>query len=239
LTITRTPAPLSTGRDLLVAAAIAIEPLLNRVVFTGHAVAEHLTGDVRAVHTRSSFTKGETLQLLSTTSLDRVATELQRLGLTRIGRTSTSEQWRVGDRVALDIVQVACDESDSLGVWLEYAALLTLPLRLDEGGAGLTVHISVAPALLALNWARYRAGGESPLDSAELEEIVVLAAGRVELAHEVRNAPSELRAFVAHETAQFLSYDGAEHVIRAALPGVNRPVSMVRRVLDRLHSIVG
>jgi hypothetical protein len=238
LTIAATPVRATTGRDLIQVAAGALEPLLNRIVFTGRHVAEYLTNDALAVRSRSSFTNGETLQLLSTSSLDRVAADLQRLGLTRTGRSATSEQWLVDDHVTLDITHVTGDGNDSLAIWLEYAALLTLSVRLGKDKTGLTARISGAPALLALDWERYRVGGESPLDSADLERIIVLAAGRDELAQEVRDAPPELKAFVIGETLRFLKYDGAEHVVRAALPGANRPVAMVRRVLERLHSIV-
>jgi hypothetical protein len=209
------------------------------VVFTGRHVAEYLANDTLAIRSRGNDEDHEALRVLCSSSLDRVATDLQRLGLTRSTRTATSEQWLVDDRVSLEITHVAGDESDPGMIWLEYASLLTMAAKVGERGKRLTVRITGAPALLALDWATYRASGESPLDSAELEDIIVLAAGRAELAQEVSAAPTELKAFVAEETRRFLTYDGAEHVIHGALPGANRPAAMVIRVLERLRSIAG
>jgi hypothetical protein len=56
--------------------------------------------------------------------------------------------------------------------------------------------------------------------------------------HELCAAPPELRDFVASETRRFLEYDGAEHVIRAALPTANRSAAMVQRVAERLRMMV-
>ena len=232
-----TPATLSrllANRERLAIAARAIEPLLNRVVFTGRQVAELLATNPVVAMPRSTFASDAVLRVLSTASLDRVAVDLQRLGLRRVAHSATSDQWSVDTNVTLDLTYVAGDESDPSTIWLEYASLLTMPV---DVGNGLSARITGAPALLALDWAAFRAGGESALDSGELEDIIVLVAGRAEVMHEVGAAPPELRSFVASETRRFLEYDGAGHVIQFAIPGARQFPMLADRATERLRSI--
>ena len=225
---------LLVNRERLAIAARAIEPLLNRVVFTGRQVAALLATTPVAAAPRSTFASDALLRVLSTTSLDRVAVDLQRLGLRRIVHSTKSDQWSVDAGVTLDLTYVSGDESDPSTIWLEYASLLTMAVDI---GNGLSARITGAPALLALDWAAFRASGESALDSAELEDIIVLVAGRAEVVHEVAAAPPELRAFVASETRRFLEYDGADHVIQFAIPGARQFPMLADRAAEWLRRI--
>jgi hypothetical protein len=225
------------SRELIKIAAGAIEPLLNRLVFSGRHVAGYLMNNAVGGASVSTFTRDDTVCVLSTASLDRVAADLQRLGLARGTRTAASEQWRVADRVTIDLMHVPGDEENRGAIWLEYAALLTMAIAIHDGDRQLNVRITGAPALLALDWSAYLASRENPHDSGELADIIALVAGRAELVRELGTSPPELRDFVAGEARRFLEYDGAEHVIHAALPNANRSAAMVQRVAERLRTI--
>jgi hypothetical protein len=227
-----------SSRELIKIAAGAIEPLLNRVVFSGHHVAGYLMSSVGGPACVSTFTGDDTVSVLASASLDRVAADFQRLGLVRGTRLAASEQWRVDNRVTIELIHVRGDDEAPRAIWLEYASLLTMAVALHEGDKQLNVRVTGAPALLALDWSAYLASGENPHDSGELADIMALVAGRGELVHELCAAPPELRDFVASETRRFLEYDGAEHVIRAALPTANRSAAMVQRVAERLRMMV-
>ena len=228
--------PARTNRDAIGTAAAAIEPLLNRVVFTGRHVADYLTTEWMERNTGSAFNYSASVHVLCSGSLDRIASEMQQLGLERGARTATTERFVVDARVTIEMEHVSGDENDPAAIWLEYASLLTMVAKLERPAAPLSVRITGAPALLALGWSVYGESGESPLDSAELEDIITLTAGRAELGRELTAAPPELRAFVGQETRRFLAYDGAEHVIHAALPSANRSAAMVGRVLERMRT---
>jgi hypothetical protein len=225
---------LLANRERLAIAARAIEPLLNRVVFTGRQVAELLATNPVVAMPRSTFASDVVLRVLSTASLDRVAVDLQRLGLRRGARTATSDRWSVGASVTLDLTYVSGDENDPSTIWLEYASLLTMAVNV---GNGLSARITGAPALLALDWAAFRSSGESALDSGELEDVIVLVAGRAEVVREMGAAPPELRSFVASETRRFLEYDGAGHVIQFAIPDARQFPMLADRAAERLRSI--
>jgi hypothetical protein len=211
-----------------------VAPLLNRVVFTGRQVAWLLATDHLSVAPPVSFASEATCRALSPVSLDRLAVELQQLGFARRERTNRSDVWALDTETAIELVHISGDEADPAEIWLEYANLLTVPV---EVGAGLRARITGAPALLALDWASFRASGRSALDSGDVEDVVALIAGRAEVVREVAVAPPELRTFVANETRRFLSQDCAEHAIRRALPGAAQLPALVARVAERMARI--
>jgi len=231
--------PLLASRGRLATGARAIAPLLNRVVFTGRQVAPFLETAAVTSGDRASFAEDAVVRVISTGALDRVAADLLKLGLARGARTATSERWRVSEGVTLEFTQVADAEADPGALWLEYASLLTVAVNLGTEVEPLTARITGAPALLALDWAAFASGGESPLDSGELEDIVALIAGRPEIVRELAASPPDLRSFVASETRRFLAYDGADHVMRCAILGANRLPGLIAPVAERLRRIAG
>ena len=229
--------PLLANRDRIIVAARAIAPLLNRVVFTGRQVAPLLQTSQVLPLARATFAADAVVRVLSSGSLDRLPGELQRLGFTRGARSSVSDRWILNEGVTLEFTHVAGDASDPATVWLEYASLLTMAVDVGTAETPLTARITGAPALVALDWATYAASGESPLDSGEIEDIISFVATRAEIVHEIGKAPPELRSFVAAETRRFLAWDGAEHVMRSAIPGADRLPALASRVAERLEKI--
>ena len=230
-------APLLANRDRVAIAARAIEPLLNRVVFTGRQVVPWLETSPVSSGARPTFAADAVVRVLSTGELDRLAADLRRAGLTHAARTAMSDRWVVNESVTLDFTYVSGDESDPGAVWLEYASLLTTAVNVGTADQPLSARITGAPALVALDWAAYRASGESALDSGELEDIVALVATRAEIVREIGAAPPELRTFVAGETRRFLESGSAPHVIRSAVPDARRLPAITARVMERLRSI--
>ena len=231
------PGRLTSNRERVAQAARSIEPLLNRVVFTGRQVAQLLETSALPTGARASFAADTVVRVLSTATLDRVATEVQRMGLTRGPRTAKGDRWIVNDDVILEFTYIAGDEDDPAAIWLEYASLLTMAVDVGTRDKTLVARITGAPALLALDWATVSARNESPLDSGELEDIIALVAGRAEVVREIAASPADLRSFVAAETRRFLAYPGAEHVIRNAIQGAAMVPALVARAADRLRTI--
>lgn len=230
-------APLLASRDRIVIAARAIAPLLNRVVFTGRQVAPLLETSTLPAGPRTAFAGDAIVRVISTGALDRVAADLQRLGLARGARSATSDRWVVDDTVTLEITQAVEGGDDPAATWLEYASLLTMAISIPTPGEPLVARISGAPALLALDWATFTSSRDSPLDSGELEDIVALVSGRAEIVREVAAAPPDLRTFVATETRQFLAYDGAEHVMRKAIRDASRLPGLIAPAVERFRQI--
>jgi hypothetical protein len=214
--------------------AKAIEPILNRVVLAGPPVVDLLLNDPAVRIPRLTYSADSILQLLSTSMVDRIGADLQKLGLTRVGRSANGDRWRVSDAASFDLIQVRADDGDSEQMWLEYATLLTLPFVV---GDQITVRIAGAPAILALECAAFAKGGFSALDSEELERAVQLIAGRVEIEKECAGAPPEVRSVIASTLAGVVANDSIQLVIQRALPDSAILPALVSRVRARIVRI--
>jgi hypothetical protein len=220
--------------ERLTIAAGAIEPILNRVVLVGPPVVTLLMNN-STLHTPDvTFAADSTLQLLSTSMIDRLGVELQKRGLSPVGRAGGADRWRVSDDVAIDLIQVRTDDGDPEQLWLEYATLLTLPITV---GRQLVVRIAGAPAMLALELASFRRKQVRTIESEELERVVLLVAGRKEIERECAVAPPELRSIIVSSLARLSGDDTLEILIQRALPdSVNLPAlgTWVRERIRRM-----
>jgi|ERR1035437_2504078 hypothetical protein len=218
--------------ERLTIAARAIEPILNRVVLVGPPVVTLLMND-STLHTPDvTFAADSTLQLLSTSMIDRLGVELQKRGLSPVWRAGGADRWRVSDDVAIDLIQVRTDDGDPEQLWLEYATLLTLPITV---GRQLVVRIAGAPAMLALELASFRRKQVRTIESEELERVVLLVAGRKEIERECAVAPPELRSIIVSSLARLSGDDTLEILIQRALPdSVNLP-ALGTRVRERIR----
>ena len=212
-------------------AARAIEPILNRVVLVGAPVVELLMNDSAVRTPRLTFGSDSTLQLLSTSMVDRLAADLQKAGLQRVGRAERGDRWRVSADVEIDLIQVRADDSDPTQVRFEYATLLTLPHALD---GGTVVRIAGAPAMLAIELAAFETGGGSVLESEELERVVQLIAARKEIETECAAAPGELRSQIASALRPLADGDALPFLIRRALPDAELLPALGVRVRERV-----
>jgi len=221
-------------RERLAAAAWAIEPVLNRVVLAGPPVVELLLSDSSVRVPALTFAADSPLQLLSTSRIDRLGVDLQRLGLQRIGRSAAGDRWRLPGNVTFDLIQVRTDEGDHGHAWLEYATLLTLPFAI---GDGLVVRIAGAPPVLALELSSFSKSGARILDSEELERVVLLIAGRTEIERECAAAPPELRAMIVSSLLRLARSDALQLLVRRALPDAVMLPDLARRVRERMLRI--
>lgn len=229
--------PLLASRERVAIAARAIAPLLNRVVFTGRQVIPFLETAPASTGERATFAADAVVRAISTGALDRVAIDLQKLGLARGARSTSSDRWTVNDLVTLELTPVADADLDSGAIWLEYASLLTVAVNLGTATEPLSARISGAPALIALDWATFATSGESALDSGEVEDIVALVATRPEVVRELAAAPPDLKSFVAAETRRFLALDCAGRVMQGAIRGADRLPGLIAPVRERLQGI--
>jgi hypothetical protein len=236
MTATAATGTLTTSRERLAVAVRAIEPILNRVVLAGPPVIDLLMNDPAVRTLQLSFAADAVLQLLSTSMIDRLGVDLQKLGFARIGRTEQADRWRIADDVTLDLVQVRTDAADPDQLCLEYATLLTVPFTVDDR---LVARIAAVPAMLALECTAFARSGARPLDSEELERVVLLIAARKEIEKECAAAPPELRSIISASLAQLARGDALPLLIQRALPDAAMLPALVRRARERILRIAG
>lgn len=236
--MTAPAAPASTTAagvaDRVANLARAIEPILNRVVLAGPPAASLLLDDPSVRIPQMNFATDSVFQLLSTSMVDRLGLDLQKLDFVRIGRTQAGDRWRQDDRVTLDLVQVQTDGHTPHQLSLEYATLLTQSVVVD---AGATVRVAAAPALLALECASFALGSAQPLHSEELERVILLIAGRREIERECAAAPAELRSIIAASLARLAASGALPLLVLRALPDAALLPALVARVRERIVRI--
>ena len=218
-------------RERVALVARAIQPILNRVVLAGPPVSDLLLDDP-GVRTREfSFAADATLQLLSTSMVDRLGADLQKLGFSRTGRSGTADRWSLPSGTGVDLIQVREEQNEPAELALEYATLVTLPYVVEER---LVVRIAGAPAVLALELDAFARSGARLLDSEALERVVLLVAGRKDIEKESAAAPPELRALIRPPLARLAANDALELIVQRAVPDAVLLPALVRRVRERI-----
>jgi hypothetical protein len=218
-------------RERVALVARAIQPILNRVVLAGPPVIDLLLDDPGVRTQEFSFAADATLQLLSTSMVDRLGADLQKLGFSRTGRSGTADRWSLPSGTGVDLIQVREEQNEPAELALEYATLVTLPYVVEER---LVVRIAGAPAVLALELDAFARSGARLLDSEALERVVLLVAGRKDIEKESAAAPPELRALIRPPLARLAANDALELIVQRAVPDAVLLPALVRRVRERI-----
>ncbi|MGH7653255.1 MAG: hypothetical protein ACREN6_01205 [Gemmatimonadaceae bacterium] len=232
LEIATAPLALSPVAERLAHVGRAIEPILNRVVLVGPPAEALLIDNPSVRCPQMSFTADSALQFLSTSMVDRLGVDLQKLGFLRVGRTSGSDRWRHDDGITLDLIQVQTDGDTPHQLSLEYATLLTQSV-VDVGAA---FRVAAAPALLALECTSFSFTHVPArvLHSEELERVVQLIAGRKEIETECAAAPAELRSIITSSLARLVATDALPLLVMRALPDAALLPALAARVRERI-----
>jgi len=217
------------GRVALVARAI--EPILNRVVLAGPPVIDLLLDDPRVPTPAFSFASDSTLQLLSTSMVDRLGADLQKLGFSRTGRLRKADRWGLPSGESVELIQVREGQDDPALLALEYATLITMPYNVDDR---LVVRIAGAPAMLAIELDSHVRSGASPLDSEEVERAVLLVAGRRDVERECASAPTELRALIVSPLQKLAADDSLQLIVQRVIPDAAFLPALATRVRERI-----
>ena len=77
-------------------------------------------------------------------------------------------------------------------------------------------------------------GGASPLSSHDLEDIMLLIDGRVELLEEVRSSEPDVREFIANEMTKLLKHHEFAHFLHGNIRG---PMGRVEIVQERIEAL--
>ena len=217
--------------DRIAHAVRAVEPILNRVVLAGPPAAGLLMSDTSVRISRMNFSADSVFQLLSTSMIDRLGVDLQKIGFTRLSRTEAADRWHHEGGISLDLIQVQTDGRTAHELCLEYATLLTLSVGV---GAGAAIRVPAAPALLALECSSAALVGAPALESEELERAILLIAGRSEIEQECAAAPQELRTIIASSMTRLAAADALSLLVRRALPDTALLPVLATRVRDRI-----
>lgn len=222
---------------LVASVADDIEPLLDECVFVGGIATGLLITDPAATRFPVTTDLDVVVEITTRGEYEKLSERLRGLGL----RHDTSPDAPICRWITPTdglLVDVMPSEEGVLGFSNPWYEDVLRTAEVHALASGTSVRVVWPPAHLASKWAAYRdRGSEDPLQSRDLEDVVILVAGRPELPDEVADARPELRDWVARETGRFLDSDRADYVLSGSLPEAGGVPGLVQNVRDRLERI--
>ncbi len=181
--------------------------LRERVVFVGGATLELLITDPSAGPVRPTEDVDLIVPAVTRVEFLRdIAEQLRAAGFKPDVRENAPIcRWVVAE-VTVDVMPTLTDILGFTNRW--YAAAVAEAPWL-EVGAGLRVKVMSAPYFIATKLEAFKGRGRGDfLGSADIEDVIAIVDGRVELLVEVQKSPMDLREYLAHEISALLSQEG-------------------------------
>lgn len=214
-----------------------VEPLLDEFVFAGGVVTSLLITDPAAVPVPATDDIDVVVEATTRVEYERINEWLRELGLSHdMSEDAPICRWITPtDGFRLDVMP---SEERVLGFSNPWFDFVLGTARRWELEGGPTVRLVSSVGQLAMKLAAYRdRGTDDPLASRDLEDVVVLIAGRPEIVEEVADAPADLRSWVADEVDGLLGIDEMDYVLDGNLPDAATVPGFVEEVRDRLERI--
>ena len=195
--------------------AKALGALRERLVLVGGCAVGLLITDSAAAPARVTYDVDLVVEVAALAGYHQIEKEFSRLGFRRdISADAPICRWRMGE-LEVDLMPT---DSSILGFanrWyplaVETARQLTLP-------SGLTIRLISAPVFMATKFVAFADRGNNDfLASHDLEDVINLVDGRLELIDEIARSPAHLRAYLAGQCQQLLDtpafHDGLQGLI--------------------------
>ena len=220
--------------ELLARVAAALGDLRERLTFVGGCATGLLITDPAAAPVRATQDVDAIVAVVSLADYQRIGGALRERGFVQtLEEGEPPYRWTYAG-LKLDLMPTDAGILGFSNRW--YDALLRSAVMMVIGG-GVTVRVADAPSFIATKLEAFLVrGGGDYLSSHDLEDVLSVVDGRPELAAELRQAPPELRSFVAQTFARLLGDEGFDN----ALPGLvidGSPAVRTPVVRERLRAI--
>ena len=229
-------APVSPNRRLLEQVAKALGSFVEEVVFVGGQVAELLVTSPAAIRVRATDDVDVVVSAATRIRYAEVERRLRELGLKNDGREDAPVcRWLTSDGFPVDVMPV---EGDVLGFSNRWYVRVVETLDSYPLTENLTIRIPPAPLYVATKWEAFSDRGvDDMLRSHDLEDIILVVAGRPEVIGEIETAPEEVRTWLAAQAAELLKKEMFEYAVQGALPDAARIPSLIPEVLGRFRAL--
>lgn len=218
---------------MVVAAARGLGDLVDEVVFLGGATTNLLLTDPAAPSVRPTL--DVVVQVASTIEYLRLEGELERRGFLQDESRGAPRCRRIREGVRLDVMPTDAAILGFTNRW--YPAVCATATRV-ELEPDLLIWLVTPPLFVATKLEAFRDRGEGDLfGSRDLEDVVAVIDGRIELRDEVVRAPDEVRLHIATSFGQLLALPRFRDAVQGHLPGDETSAARVRIVLDRIDAI--
>lgn len=222
--------------ELLEAAASEFGDLLGRVVFLGGATIGLWITDATARAPRVTYDVDVVAEVMTLGAFEAFQIDLRKQGFREDVESGVMSRWRAGDRdLVVDVVPAEPRLAGFGGIWLPRAAEAAVDHALPSGRV-----IRVVPPvhLVATKLEAFADRGEGdPLASKDFEDLTLLVDGRKELLNEMREAPGELKSFIADAVRSLIALRDFEYGIEGALLGADAFARATQVTIPRFEDI--
>jgi hypothetical protein len=217
---------------LLEAAVRLLQPVLDELVFVGGCATGLLITDPAAGGIRPTKDVDTIAEVASYAEYATLSAKLRALNLKEDSREGAPTcRWRYRD-LTIDVMPT---DERILGFsnrW--FAPAITSAHSVEI--AGLRIRLVTPPFFIATKFQAFDGRGNNDYrGSHDLEDVIAVIDGRLEIVEEVRQASSDVRSYIASEFGRLLATRGFVE----ALPGFLQPDSATQAryplVLDRLR----
>jgi hypothetical protein len=209
--------------------------LVDQVVFLGGATTNLLLTDPAAPSVRPTLDVDVVVQVASAIEYLRLERELEQRGFLQDESPDAPRCRRIREGVRLDVMPTDAAVLGFTNRW--YPAVCATATRV-ELEPDLAIRLVTPPLFVATKLEAFRGRGEADLfGSRDLEDVIAVIDGRMELPDEVANAPAELRFHLAESLREFLAMPRFRDAVQGHLPGDATSAARARTVLDRIVAI--
>ncbi len=226
---------MSKNRLSFIRVAYTLRPLLGEIVFVGGHIPSLLTNEP-GTRIRPTTDVDIVAAITTRTQYRQFCTRLKALGLREDTRDGAPIcRWITNEGDVVDVMPLAEEVLSFSNPWYVEAMATAFPYTLE---ADTIILLPSAAAFLATKFAAYHGRGDGDLlESHDIEDIIVVVAGRSTIVGDVAAASLTLRNWLSGEVQNFLSFDSAIDAVTGALPDARVIPTLVDRTMDRLQQI--
>jgi predicted nucleotidyltransferase len=224
----------------MISVAVALGRHQQRVIFIGGAVAPLLQTDPPFSRVRPTDDVDAIVETTSYADSAELEQALRDLGFKHGGpvkganKNQHAHRWYAPNGTPFDLVPLGDHLTASGNKW-DFVAVQTAVSTTVEG---VTIRHVSAPGFLVLKWAAYAdRGGDYPMGSTDLEDIIALLASRSVILAEIAATAEDIRAYLRNSAAALIAHPDYADSLDAHLNNATQRVDVIRMVRLRMKAI--
>ena len=144
-------------------------------------------------------------------------------------------RYRTTDGLVLDAMPL---DGEILGFSIQWYPLVMDTAVSVDLTASVVIRTAHPTALLATKWEAFLdRGGDDPFGSHDLEDLLMLIAGRPEFTDELQSLPMDARAFIADSAQMLLAAPWFDDVLEGTFPDAQRLPNVPVRIRERISTL--
>jgi hypothetical protein len=220
-----------TSRELLLAMALRLEPLLPEIVFLGGCATVLLATDTGASPTRVTYDVDIIVEVGSRAEYYRFSERLRKLGFSEDATEGAPICRWTHESMTLDLMPIDARILGFSNRWYEDAFTFADRVSLGE----LELRVVTAPHFIATKLKAFKGRGNGDLfASRDLEDIVSALDGRPSLIEEVERSEPRLQEYLADEFTRLVGSPGFIDAVSGHMPGDEISQARVPKILERI-----